>query len=52
MAKYEIKYGVGIIPDGETTIANGAFSYCEELTKVVIPSSVTTIGREAFMTCI
>lgn len=51
MAKYEIKDGVGIIPDGETTIANGAFSYCEELTKVVIPSSVTTIGREAFKGC-
>lgn len=30
MAKYEIKDGVGIIPDGETTIANVAFSYCEE----------------------
>ncbi len=51
MAKYEIKDGVGIIPDGETTIANMAFSYCEELTKVVIPSSVTTIGREAFKGC-
>lgn len=51
MAKYEIKDGVGIIPDGETTIANRAFTYCEELTKVVIPSSVTTIGREAFKDC-
>lgn len=51
MAKYEIKDGVGIIPDGETTIANMAFTYCEELTKVVIPSSVTTIGREAFKGC-
>lgn len=51
MAKYEIKDGVGIIPDGETTIANMAFSSCEELTKVIIPSSVTTIGREAFKGC-
>ena len=51
MTKYEIKDGVGIIPDGETTIANMAFSYCYELTKVVIPSSVTTIGREAFEGC-
>lgn len=30
MAKHEIKDGLGIIPDGETTIANMAFSYCEE----------------------
>lgn len=30
MAKYEIKDGVGIIPDGKTTIANMAFSYCEK----------------------
>ncbi|MBR2015595.1 MAG: hypothetical protein IJ998_09305 [Alistipes sp.] len=30
MAKYEIMDGVGIIPDGETTIVNMAFSYCEE----------------------
>ena len=51
MAKYEIKDGVGIIPDGETTITNMAFTYCDELTKVVIPSSVTTIGREAFKGC-
>lgn len=51
MAKYEIKDGVGIIPDGETIIANMAFSSCEELTKVIIPSSVTTIGREAFKGC-
>ena len=51
MANYEIKDGVGIIPEGEKTIANMAFAYCEELTKVVIPSSVTTIGREAFEGC-
>lgn len=51
MANYEIKDGVGIIPDGETTVANLAFSRSEELTKVIIPEGVTTIGREAFKDC-
>lgn len=51
MANYEIKDGIGIIPDGETTVANLAFSRCEELTKVIIPEGVTTIGREAFKDC-
>ena len=48
MAKYEIKDGVGIIPEGTTIIEENAFSGCEELTSVVIPKTVTTIGRCAF----
>lgn len=51
MAKYEIKNGVGIIPEGETTVANSAFCYCEELISIVIPNGVTSIGREAFKGC-
>ena len=51
MAEYEIQNGVGIIPEGATTIANRAFSGCDELTKVIIPDGVTTIGREAFRDC-
>lgn len=51
MAKYEIKDGVGIIPEGETTVANSAFCYCDELTSIIIPNGVTSIGREAFKGC-
>ena len=36
------------IPDGVTTIGDGAFFHCD-LTSVTIPSSVTVIGKEAFM---
>ena len=32
MAEYEIKNGVGIIPEGTTNIVIGAFSECTELT--------------------
>jgi hypothetical protein len=32
MAKYEIKDGVGIIPEGTTEIEENAFDGCKELT--------------------
>jgi hypothetical protein len=48
MAKYEIKDGVGIIPEGTTEIVESAFENCTELTSVVIPNSVTEIGESAF----
>lgn len=34
-----------------TTIANGAFEYCDKLEKVVLPDTVTTIGSNAFRDC-
>lgn len=40
-----------IIPDDVTSIADGAFSYCENLTSITIPSSVTSIGKSAFSCC-
>ena len=40
-----------IIPDGVTSIGDGAFKYCKGLTSVTIPSSVTSIGEEAFSGC-
>ena len=51
MAKYEIKDGVGIIPEGTTVIEEEAFKCCDELTSIVIPDGVTEIGEDAFYKC-
>ena len=51
MAKYEIIDGVGIIPQGVTTIEYEAFMYCEDLKTIIIPDSVTTIEPDAFYYC-
>ena len=40
-----------IIPDTVTGIADGAFAYCDHLTDVSIPSSVSSIGYGAFEDC-
>jgi hypothetical protein len=39
------------LPEGLTTIGNGAFIWCNNLTSVVIPNSVTQIGEAAFRDC-
>lgn len=39
------------IPDTVTTIEDGAFAYCKELTEISVPGSVVTIGKEAFEQC-
>ena len=39
------------IPDTVTTIEDGAFAYCKELTDISVPDSVVTIGKEAFEQC-
>ena len=51
MAKYEIKDGVGIIPEGTTKVETGAFEECSDLKSIVIPNSVTIIGQDAFRDC-
>ena len=51
MAKFEIKNGVAIIPEGTTKIVEGAFSECTSLVDITIPESVTEIGRCAFFCC-
>lgn len=39
------------IPEGVTSIGNGAFCYCDSLTSVTIPEDVTSIGESAFQYC-
>ena len=51
MAEYEIKDGVGIIPEGTECIDSCAFEDCKELTSVVIPNTVTRISWDAFSGC-
>ena len=48
MAQFEIKYGVGIIPEGTTEIGEDTFYNCSSLESVIIPESVKKIGNEAF----
>ena len=36
MAKYEIKDGVGIIPEGRIVIEERAFQGCKELTSIIV----------------
>jgi hypothetical protein len=45
------KKGNYAIPNGVTTIEDGAFLVCAGLTSVTIPNSVTSIGRGAFAGC-
>ena len=51
MAKYEVKDGVGIIPEGTTAINSMAFISCENLTSITIPNSVTRIGWGSLANC-
>lgn len=39
------------IPEGVTSIGDGAFAGCTGLTGITIPKGVTSIGREAFSGC-
>lgn len=51
MAKYEIKDGVGIIPEGTERIEYGEFMDCEELTSIILPESLSYIAPNAFLGC-
>ena len=52
MAKYEIKDGVGIIPEGTVNIEMYAFEKREELREVIIPDTVVEIETNAFKGCV
>ncbi len=41
-----------IIPDGVTSIGDGAFRDCEKIISVTIPDSVTSVGDRAFYWCV
>jgi len=51
MAQYEIKNGVGFIPEGTVQIDPYAFQDCLDITGVTIPESVTEILWNAFDGC-
>ncbi len=44
------KKGSIVLPDGVQNIANGAFDNCREMTALILPESVTALGR-AFLNC-
>ena len=51
MGGYDVIDGEGIIPKGTTKIEEFGFWYRSNLNRVVIPPTVTTIGRYAFARC-
>ena len=51
MADYEIKDGVGIIPDSETRIQNYAFSGCESLKSASVLGPVKSLNA-TFDNCV
>lgn len=51
LTKYQGSGGDVVVPDGVTSIGDGAFQYRSELTGITIPSSVTAIGDAAFINC-
>ena len=51
LKKYQGQGGDVVIPEGVTSIGDGAFWGCRSLTSVVIPEGVTSIGASAFSYC-
>lgn len=51
MAYFEVKGGVGLIPEGTTELCDYSFCGCSELERVVIPNSVKYIGYCSFHGC-
>ena len=48
---YSDEGGDVVIPDGVTSIGDGAFLFCEGVTSITIPESVTSIEENAFSCC-
>ena len=51
MAKFEIKDGVAIIPDGAAEIGEDTFYDCLSLESITLPKSITEIHAYAFNEC-
>ena len=51
LTKYTGPGGDVVIPEGVTSIGDGAFCGCNSLTSVTIPDGVTSIGDRAFQWC-
>ena len=51
MADFEIKNGVAVIPEGTTTIGEGAFRGFSSLQSITIPEGVTEIDDTSFDEC-
>ena len=45
------KAAVAQVPEGVTSLANGAFWYCLNVEQVQLPSTLTSIGQYAFWSC-
>ena len=39
------------LPEGLTTLADWAFSHCEDMISITMPSTLTSIGANAFISC-
>ena len=50
-SSYQSSFSTVIIGDSVTTIGNGAFTNCSDITSISIPNSVTAIGNGAFYYC-
>ena len=51
LTKYVGPGGDVTVPDGVTSIGQGAFEWCHSLTSITLPDSVTSIGECAFFGC-
>ena len=52
LIKYKGNAEKVVVPEGVTSIGNGAFSVCTGLTSIELPEGITSIGNSAFSDCI
>ena len=52
MEKCSLNHEKTVIPEGELEIADGEFAFREDITEVVLPSTLKRIGKSAFQECV